>query len=97
MPSKIQPASAEEYVFCQEVNKLLGPRGAAVNAFTKIDEETGATTYGLTFQYGPKRLTIMTDAPFHYDPPGDIVERVKRWLAGSGANNLYSPDLKYAD
>lgn len=97
MPAKIQPASAEEYVFTQEVNKLLGGSGARVNAFTTVDIDSGATNYGLTFQYGPRRHTIMSDAPFHIDAPGDVVDRVKRWLAGSGANNLYSPDPKYAE
>lgn len=97
MVTKVQTASAEEYVFTQEVNKALEGSGARVNAFTMVDQESGATRHGLTFQFGPKRHTITSDAPFHYDPPSDIVERVRRWLSSSGTNNLYSPDTKYAD
>jgi len=97
MPLKIQAASPEEHAFAAEVNKRLNGTGAKVNAFTRMETETQAISYGLTFQYGPKRYTITSDGPFHSDSPQDVVDRVKRWLAGSNANNLYSPDLKYAE
>ena len=97
MPLKIQAASPEEHAFAAEVNKRLASTGARVNAFTTVDTETEEKSYRLTFQYGSKRTTIAANGPFHYDSPDDVVDRVKRWLASSGSNNLYSPDLKYAE
>jgi hypothetical protein len=97
MPLKIQAASPEEHAFAAEVNKRLATTGAKVNAFTVLNEDRLSHVYGLVFTYGPKRHTITADAPFHYDSPDEIVEKVKRWLASSGGNDLYSPDLKYAE
>src|SRR5258706_11059485 len=97
MPLKIEAASPEEHAIGAEVNKRLAYNGAKVNAFSLLNTETQESTYHLTFQYGPKRHTIQADAPFHTDSVDDVVDRVKRWLASSGTNNLYSPDLKYAE
>ncbi len=97
MPLKIQAASPEEHAFAAEVNKRLAGTGARISAFSLLDIETKADSWGLVFTYGPKRHTITADAPFHYDSADEIVEKVKRWLASSGSNNLYSPDLKYAE
>jgi hypothetical protein len=100
MPLKIQAASPEEHAFAAEVNKRLASArcaGARISAFSLLNTETQTRTYGLVFTYGPKRETISDPTPFHYDSPDDVVDRVKRWLASSGSNNLYSPDLKYAE
>jgi hypothetical protein len=97
MPLKIQAASAEEHAFAAEANKRLATTGARIAAFSLVNNETETRSYGLVFTYGPKRHTITADAPFHYDSPDEIVDRVKRWLATSGGNDLYSPDLKYAE
>ena len=97
MPLKIQAASPEEHAFAAEVNKRLASTGARISAFSLLDAETQTRTYGLVFTYGPKRETISDPTPFHYDSPDDVVDRVKRWLASSGTNNLYSPDPKFAE
>jgi hypothetical protein len=97
MPLKIQAASPEEHAFAAKVNKRLAGTGAKINAFSLLNSETQESTYHLTFQYGPKRHTIQADAPFHTDSVDDVVDRVKRWLASSGSNNLYSPDPKFAE
>ena len=97
MPLKIQAASPEEHAFAAEVNKRLASSGARISAFSLLNTETETRSYGLVFTYGPKRHTITADSAFHYDSPDDVMDRVKRWLASSGSNNLYSPDLKYAE
>ena len=97
MPLKIQAASPEEHAFAAEVNKRLASTGARISAFSLYDIQTDTASYGLVFTYGPKRHTITSDIAFHHDPPDDVVDRVKRWLASSGTNNLYSPDPKFAE
>jgi hypothetical protein len=97
MPLKIAPAFPEEYAFATEVNKRLASTGARILPFTMTDPESQASTYHLTFQLGPKRHTIAADAPFHLDSPDDVVGRVHDWIAGVGATERYSPDLKYAE
>jgi hypothetical protein len=97
MPLKIQAASPEEHAFAAEVNKHLSDTGARISAYSIVNTDLGTISYGLVFTYGPRRRTITSDAPFHYDSADEIVDRVKRWLASSGTNNLYSPDLKYAE
>lgn len=97
MPLKYAPASVEETEFAAKVNDKLRSTGAKVTAFSVTESADNSTAYHLTFQYGTRRHTIRSDAPFHLDSVDDIEQRVKRWLASSGTNNLYSPDLKYAE
>lgn len=97
MALKIAPATPEEYVFAQEVNKKLAAVGASVHAFTRVDSETDAKSYGLTFQAGSKRTTITADTPFCYDAPEDVVVRVKQWLAAASQGERWTTDLERAD
>ena len=94
MPTKIQPADAEEHVFVALVNKKLGGL-ATVSAFSTLDTESGERRHGLVLSCGSKRHTVMADTPFHYDPADDVVARVKHWLSGAGRER-YTTDSSYA-
>jgi hypothetical protein len=92
---KIAPASAEEYTFAQEVNRLLVGTGASVHAFTRVTDD-GAKSYALIFQCGGRRTERTADAPFHYDPPEEVVRTVREWMAGAGGDR-WTTDLEAAD
>jgi len=94
--AKIQAASPEEHAFAAEVNKrLAAPRPH----FCLLASRCRDADPNLR-----PCLHLWPQAPYHhfrYELPlrfaDDVVDRVKRWLASSGTNNLYSPDLKYAE
>jgi hypothetical protein len=94
---KIQPASREEHAFAERVNGLLADTGARVTAFSLLNTETEVRGYGLTFSCGTKRTTINADSPFHYDPPQDVVKRVREWLAKGAHADRWSTAVKYAE
>jgi hypothetical protein len=93
---KIEAASAEEHAFAATVNREM-KEAATVSPFTQVDEATDTRTYCLVFSCGSKRHTITSDAPFHYDSPDEVVKRVQAWVANRGGQQLYSPDMKYAE
>jgi hypothetical protein len=97
MTLKIAPASPEEYVFAQECNRLLTGTGASVHAFTQVDGDKQPAGYGLVMQCGGKRETITADTPFSYDPPEDVVRRVKQWVASAGQADRWTTDLEKTD
>jgi hypothetical protein len=97
MTLKIAPATPEEYAFAQAVNQKLVGTGASVHAFTMIDSESGRQSYRLTLQCGSKRTTLSADAPFHYDPPEDVVAKVKEWIDSASVGERWTTDLERAD
>jgi len=90
---KIEPASPEEMAFAVEANKLLADIGAKISVFTMLDQEDGTRAYNVTFQCGSKRHSITSEAPFHYDPPADVAERVKQWIAGVRTERRWSTEI----
>jgi hypothetical protein len=97
MTEKIASATPEEYVFAREVNRRLAGTGASVHPFTMIDSESARQSYRLTLQCGGKRTTLSADAPFHYDPPEDVVAKVKEWIDSASAGERWMTDLERAD
>jgi hypothetical protein len=97
---KIASATAEEYIFAQDCNRALAGAGASVHPFCMVehhDDGHETRSYRLTMQCGGKRSTLQADSPFHYDPPDDVVRRVKEWIAGACHSGRWTTDLEKAD
>jgi hypothetical protein len=97
MTLKIAPPSPEEHAFACQVNDRLVGTGARVVSFTLVNPKNQARTYHLTVQAGSKRTVLTADAPFHYDPPEDVVAKVKEWIGSASAGERWTTDLERAD
>lgn len=86
---KASPPTPEEMAFCAEVNRRLA--AGKVSAYSMMDAESQARTYGLVFSLGSKRKTLQSDQPFHYDPPDDVIKRVREWTASVMQANRWAP------
>jgi len=102
MPLKIQPASPDEHAFAAKVNEGLRDIGASISAYSLVDiGPEGPTSairlHGLVFSCGGRRHSMQADSPFHYDPPEDVIQRVRDWVASRSHADRWSTDVKYAE
>jgi hypothetical protein len=99
--SRFSHPDPEEQDFINRANAKLqllpAMAGAKVQAFTLAEAFAKGEPYGLVMQYGGRRRSIHSAAPFCHASVDELVAMVAEWVGGLSQRERWTTDEKYAE